>query len=292
MIKSMTGYGSAEGTGFDKKVTVEVRSVNHRYNDINIKIPRAYAYAEDEVRKVLSDFVSRGKTDVFINIESISGDIGEISVNLNVARGYYNALAVLKNEFNIKEEISLSGLTKFLDIFKIETAEEDSDGIIKLIGETAAEAAEAFTKMRLTEGDRLCEDVSGQADLLEKVVDSIEKRSPVIVSEYQKRLESRMKEILVSIPVDENRLMNEVAVFADKINVNEEIIRLRSHISQLRKFLKASEPVGRKLDFLVQELNREVNTIGSKSSDLDVARLIIDAKAIIEKIREQIQNIE
>ncbi|MBE7025622.1 MAG: YicC family protein [Ruminococcaceae bacterium] len=292
MIKSMTGYGSGECVGCDKKFTVEIRSVNHRYSDINIKTPRSYAFAEDIMRKTLTRYVNRGKVDVFLSVEGINGDSGEVFVNMDIAGGYYTALEKLRETFGISDKVTLRELSRFSDIFTLQRAEEDIEKITALIGEATEAAARAFTGMREREGEQLFADLSEHTDAMEAMVDTLEVRTPQIVSEYAARLEARIREVLGTVPVDEGRLLNEVAVFADKVNVNEEMIRLRSHIMQMREFLQASEPIGRKMDFLVQEMNREINTVGSKSNDLEVARLVIDIKAIIEKLREQIQNVE
>ena len=292
MIKSMTGYGSAERIGCDKKFTVEIRSVNHRYSDVNVKTPRSFAFAEDVIRKTLGKEISRGKVDVFLSVEGINGDTGQVFVNLDIARGYYDALLKLKETLGFSEEIELKDVSRFSDVFTLQKAEEDTDAILEIIAETAKDAVGAFTRMRKEEGAELFRDLSGNTDELEKIVFDIEERSPQIVTEYKERLETRIREILENVDVDEGRLLNEVAFFADKVNVNEELKRLKSHISQMRAFLDADEPVGRKMDFLIQEMNREVNTIGSKSNDLDVARMVIDCKAVIEKLREQVQNVE
>lgn len=292
MIKSMTGYGSGERIGCDKKFTVEIRSVNHRYSDINVKTPRSYAFAEDAMRKALAKFVSRGKVDVFLSVEGINGDSGEVFVNMDIAGGYFAALEKLRETFSISSPVTLQELARFSDIFTLQRAEEDTEAITALIREATEAAAEAFAAMREREGKQLFADLSEQTNSMEALVDQLEERTPKIVSEYAARLEARIREILDAVPVDEGRLLNEVAVFADKVNVNEELIRLRSHILQMREFLQAKEPIGRKMDFLIQEMNREINTVGSKSNDLEVARLVIDIKAIIEKLREQIQNVE
>jgi len=292
MIKSMTGYGSGEKIGCDKKFTVEIRSVNHRYSDINVKTPRSYAFAEDAMRKALTKYVSRGKVDVFLSVEGMNGESGEVFVNMDIAGGYYTALEKLRSTFSIASPVTLQELSRFSDIFTLQRAEEDTEAITALICEATKAAAEAFTAMREREGEQLFADLSEQTDSMEALVDQLEERTPKIVSEYAARLQARIREILDSVTVDEGRLLNEVAIFADKVNVNEELIRLRSHILQMREFLQAKEPIGRKMDFLIQEMNREINTVGSKSNDLEVARLVIDIKAIIEKLREQIQNVE
>ncbi len=292
MIKSMTGYGSAERTGCNKKFTVEIRSVNHRYSDINVKTPRSYAFLEDAIRKVLGKGISRGKVDVYLSVENVSGEAGEVSVNLDIAKGYFEALSSLRETLGLSDVISLRDVARFSDVFSVERAEEDTEAVEALVCEAAREAVEAHAAMREKEGEQLFADLAGNTDAMEALVGEVEARAPKIISEYQARLEARMREILENVPIDEGRVLSEVAIFADKVNVNEELIRLRSHIMQMRSFLQAIEPIGRKMDFLVQEMNREINTIGSKSNDLEVARLVIDVKAVIEKLREQIQNVE
>ncbi len=292
MIKSMTGYGSGERIGCDKKFTVEIRSVNHRYSDINVKTPRSFVFAEDTMRKTLSRHISRGKVDVFLSVEGINGESGEVFVNMEIAKGYYAALNQLREAFDIDTPIALRDVSRFSDVFTLQRAEVDTEKMAELIKEATDDAALAFSAMREKEGEQLSKDLSENTDAMEALVAEVENRTPKIVTEYKARLEARMREILDSVPVDEGRLLNEVAIFADKVNVNEELIRLRSHIMQMRQFLLASEPIGRKMDFLIQEMNREINTVGSKSNDLEVARLVIDIKAVIEKLREQVQNVE
>ena len=292
MIKSMTGYGSAERTGCNKKFTVEIRSVNHRYSDVNVKTPRSYAFLEEAIRKVLGKGISRGKVDVFLSVEGLNGETGAVSVNMDIAKGYYAALSELREALDVTDTITLRDIARFSDVFSVERAEENAEEVTALVCEAAKEAVLAHGAMREKEGAELFRDLSGNTDALEKLVDEVEARTPKIVSEYRARLEARMREILENVAIDEGRLLNEVAIFADKVNVNEELIRLRSHIKQMRAFLEAEEPIGRKMDFLVQEMNREINTIGSKSNDLAVAKLVIDIKAVIEKLREQIQNVE
>ena len=292
MIKSMTGYGAATQTGCGKKFTVEIKSVNHRYSDISVKTPRNYAFLEETVKKALSEYISRGKTDVYITVETIEGTEGEVLLNMPMARSYYTALENLRDGLSIDGEIKIEHLTRFSDIFTVIKPEEDTDEISAIVLRAAKNAAEAFVEMRSVEGARLAEDMLSELEVIASYVDEVEKASPRVIEEYTQRMRERMKEILGSFPVDEGRLLNEVAVFADKVNVNEEIVRLKSHIKQMRTMLGADTPVGKKLDFLIQEMNREVNTIGSKSNDLKILGRVIDLKACIEKIREQVQNIE
>lgn len=292
MIKSMTGYGNGECIDCEKKFTVEIRSVNHRYSDFNIKLPRSMSFAEDAIRKTLSRWIARGKVDVFLSVEGLAGDTGQVSVNMEIAKGYYEALTTLSEKFDFHDGVSLSTLASFSDVFKLQRPDEDQDAMQKAIISATEAAAEKFTAMRITEGEQLYTVLCGITDEIEALLKEIEIRAPKIAAEYAGRLEARMKELLGAVPVDENRLLNEVAIYADKVDVHEETARLHSHISQMRQFLQASEPVGRKMDFLMQEMNREANTIGSKTNDLTVARYVIDIKAAIEKLREQVQNVE
>lgn len=292
MIKSMTGYGVSQAADFGRRFTVEIRSVNHRYSDINVKTPRNYGYLEDTVRKCLSSYVSRGKVDVFITVEAIAGIEGEVMLNPSMAKGYFEALCDLKKELELQDDIKIEHMTRFSDIFSVIKAQDNNDEIVNLISKIAADAAEGFTEMRAAEGKKLYEDMISGLEDIKKDVAQIEQQAPKIVEQYQRRLTDRMTELLDAHPIDEGRLLNEVAIFADRVNVNEELVRLKSHIQQMTGLLEASEPVGRKLDFLIQEMNREINTIGSKSNDISVARKVIDIKSGIEKLREQTQNIE
>ena len=292
MIKSMTGYGAAREVGAGKKFTVEIKSVNHRYSDVSVKTPRNYSYLEEIIKKCLSGYISRGKVDVFISVENIEGSDGEVLLNTPLAKSYYSALEALKETLSLDDEIKIEHLTRFSDIFTVVKSEEDTDEITSIVVKATEEAAKAFVAMRETEGARLSESMLAELDVISSYVDEIEKASPRVISDYTSRMRERMSEILGSVPVNEGILLNEVAVFADKVNVNEEIVRLKSHIKQMRSLLHSDEPVGKKLDFLIQEMNREVNTTGSKSNDIDIVKRVIDLKASIEKIREQVQNIE
>lgn len=292
MIKSMTGYGSAQAVGCGKRFSVEIKSVNHRYSDINVKVPRNYGYLDEAVRKTVSGFIARGKVDVYIGIEAIEGDLGDVTLNIEMAKGYFEALSKMAEELKIKEKVGISHLASFPDIFNVVKKEDDADEITSLVSEAAENAAMAFSAMRAREGEKLYEDLTGGLLSIEECVNYIEERSPGVVEDYSRRLRERMQELLGDYPVDEAMLLNEVAIFSDKVNTNEEIVRLKSHISQMRELLKSEEPVGRKLDFLIQEMNREANTIGSKSNDINITKAVIEIKAGIEKLREQIQNVE
>lgn len=294
MIKSMTGYGNGASECEGKEFTVEIRSVNHRYSDLNVKYPRAYSFAEDAVRKRVGQYVKRGKVDVFITVENTEASLSGVKVDVNLAKSYLSAMRTLGEELNLPLGESLNPLVflRIPDVFLPDKPEENQEEILAALISALDKALENFDKMRRTEGEKLKEDMSAHLDVIEGLTASIEERAPKIVQEYMQRIRLRMEELLGEVSVDENRLLNEVAVFSDRIDVNEEIVRLKSHISQMREMLCSPEPVGRKLDFLIQEMNREINTTGSKSNDLEIAKLVIEVKAEIEKLREQCQNIE
>ena len=292
MIKSMTGYGCAEDIVLSKRFTLEIKSVNHRYSDINVKVPRSYTFLEEKIKKCVAKYITRGKCDVFLSVEAIEGAQGEVSLNAALAKSYYDALSQLKEQFGLKDDIKIENLTRFQDIFNVIKAEEDTEAIENTVLEIADKAGEAFNKMRALEGEKLYDDLSGGLNLLSSHVDDIKERSPQIVKEYSERLREKMHDILGNYPVDEGRLLNEVAVFSDKVDINEELVRMKSHISQMAELIKSDVPVGKKLDFIIQEMNREANTMGSKSSDLEALKTVIEMKSCIEKLREQVQNVE
>ncbi len=292
MIKSMTGYGCAEETVLSKRFTVEIKSVNHRYSDINVKVPRSYTFLEEPIKKCVAKYITRGKCDVYLSVENIEGASGDVSVNSALAKSYYDALLSLKEQFSLKDDIKIENLTRFQDIFNVVKAEEDADAISEAVLSITESAGKAFNKMRETEGEKLYDDLSSGLSLLSKHVDNIKERSPQIVREYSEKLREKMHDILGNYPVDEGRLLNEVAVFSDKVDINEELVRMKSHISQMSELIKSDIPVGKKLDFVIQEMNREANTMGSKSSDLEALRTVIEMKSCIEKLREQVQNVE
>ncbi len=292
MIKSMTGYGSAKGSSGKLEITVELRSVNNRFLDCSVKLPRVYTCLEDAVKARVQKSISRGKVDVFITIDaSKAGDV-VIEVNEPVADAYMNALRQLSERYNLPNDASAVSLSHMQDVLSVRKSETDLDALARDIDGILAAAIEDFNSMRVREGERLYEDISARAAEIERLVGLAEERSPQTVAEYRQRLEARLREVLENSAVDETRIVTEAAIFADKTAVAEETVRLRSHLSQLRALLNSDEPVGRKLDFLVQEFNREANTIGSKGNDVQMARIVVDLKAEIEKIREQIQNVE
>ena len=292
MVKSMTGYGRARETLNGRDITVEVRSVNNRYLDCTVKVPRTYIFVEDAVKSRVQKAVSRGKVDVFITIDATAADETVVAVNEPLARGYYEALTKLREMFALEGELSAATLAKFPDVLTVTKAEEDLESVAGDICAVLHGALEAYNTMRTAEGAKLCEDIDGRVTTIETVVGKVEERSPQTVAAYREKLLARMQEVLQSTTVDESRILTEAAIFADKIAVDEETVRLRSHIAQLRTMLRSEQPVGRKLDFLIQEVNRECNTIGSKCNDLTIAQDVVNMKAEVEKIREQVQNIE
>ena len=292
MVKSMTGYGRARQERNGRNITVEVRSVNNRYLDCTVKMPRAYIFAEDAMKALVQKYISRGKVDVFVTVDAVTADQTVVQVNEPLARSYYQALSRLWEMFSLEDELSASTLARFPDVLAVTKAEEDLEMISADICAVLEEALTAHRQMRSVEGEKLFSDIAGRADTIESVGAKVEERSPQTVSEYRARLEAKMREVLQSTTIDESRILTEAAIFADKIAVDEETVRLRSHLSQLRTMLSGDEPVGRKLDFLIQEVNRECNTIGSKCNDLTIARDVVNMKAEVEKIREQVQNIE
>lgn len=292
MVKSMTGYGRARETLNKRDITVEVRSVNNRYLDCAVKMPRAYIFAEDAIKARVQKAVSRGKVDVFVTIDTSAADVTVVAVNEPLARGYYEALMQLKTTFSMDGDVSPVALAKFPDVLTVTKADEDVETVSADICQVLDKALAAYNEMRAVEGRKLAEDISGRVNTIEAVVGEVEERSPQTVAAYRERLEGKMREVLQSTTIDEGRILTEAAIFADKIAVDEETVRLRSHIAQLRDMLCSEQPIGRKLDFLIQEVNRECNTIGSKCNDLTITQDVVNMKAEVEKIREQVQNIE
>ena len=292
MVKSMTGYGRAREMRNGRDITVEVRSVNNRYLDCTVKMPRAYIFAEDRMKARVQQAISRGKVDVFVTIDASAADEAVVAVNEPLARGYYEALTRLKTTFSLPGEVTPEVLAKFPDVLAVTKAEEDVEAIAADICAVLDDALASYNAMRAVEGEKLAADVAGRITTIEAVVGKVEERSPQTVAAYRQRLEAKMQEVLQSTTIDESRILTEAAIFADKIAVDEETVRLRSHIAQLQAMLVSGEPVGRKLDFLIQEVNRECNTIGSKCNDLTIAQDVVNMKAEVEKIREQVQNME
>lgn len=292
MIKSMTGYGKSEQTIDSLNVTVEIKSVNHRYFEFSARVPREYGFLEEKLKKYCNSLITRGKVECYVSVEDLEEREMEVNVNETLAAGYVKALKELSERFGLKDDISAVMLSRYPDVITLHKASEDEERIWNAVKTVAETAVSKFIEMRETEGSKLRGDILSRADYIIECVEFIEGRSPETVREYNEKLKQRMKELLGDAAVDEQRLLNEAAIYADKIAVDEETVRLRSHISQLREFMNSSEAIGRKLDFLVQEINREANTIGSKAQDVDIAKKVIAIKAEVEKIREQVQNIE
>ena len=292
MIKSMTGYGSGKAEAGTKTFTVEIKSVNSRYSDFSIKMPRIYTFMEDAIRKTASARINRGKVDIYVNVETNGEDDSVVKVNTALAREYLAGLKTLSEELAVSTNVTAETFLRIPDVFTVDKADVDEEIISRAIISALSEALDGFDAMRIAEGEKLVCDLKEHPRFIANATAEVEKRSPEIVTEYRQRIEERMRDILGSATYDETRLLTEVAIFSDKVNVNEETVRLRSHVDQFTKMLDEGGSVGRKIDFLIQEMNREINTIGSKSNDLDIARIVIDVKAEIEKLREQIQNVE
>lgn len=292
MIRSMTGYGRAEGNADGMHIVVELKSVNHRYFEYAARLPYGYGFLDERLKALLQTKISRGKVDVGVWITTVDAPGSEVAVNFDLAEGYIKALRALSERFSLREDISAVTLARYPDVLTVTKATLDEDAVWAAVAPIAEAAVEKFTEMRTREGEKLREDVLGRAETILTAVGEVEKQSPQTVQRHMGKVQARMRELLDGANVDEQRLLTEAALFADKIAVAEETVRLRSHIAQLQQMLAGDEAIGRKLDFLVQEMNREANTIGSKAQDAAMARIVVDIKAEIEKIREQIQNIE
>ena len=292
VLKSMTGYGRNEAIVGGKKILCEIKSVNHRYSDYSIKVPKYYGFLEDKVREFVSKHVSRGKVDVYIGIESYGEVDKEIVVNKELAKSYIEALCNLRDEFDLRDDISVNSVSRYPDIFVLERKEEDEEEIWESVKTVLEPALESFTAMRMREGERIQKDLEMRVEYMKTLAEKIDERSPETVKEYRDRLYERIKEVLDDKDIDEQRVLTEVAIFADKVSVNEEMVRLPGHFEEFYTICASGEPAGRKLDFLIQEINREINTTGSKASDIEIAKIVVDLKAETEKLREQVQNIE
>ena len=292
MIKSMTGYGRAREMLHKRDITVEVRSVNNRYLDCTVKMPRMYGFAEDAVKQHVQKAISRGKVDVFITVDASAADVAKVTVNRELAAQYAAALGELAEVCGTEPHVTPETLSRFPDVLTVTKADEDLETVSADLCAVLDEALQAYNAMRAVEGAKLAEDIGNRLTYIENYTSQVEKRSPETVAEYRAKLTARMQEVLQSTTIDEQRILTEAAIYADKVAVDEETVRLRSHIAQLRTMLKSDQPVGRKLDFLIQEVNRECNTIGSKCSDLTIAQDVVNMKAEVEKMREQVQNVE
>ena len=291
-IKSMTGFGRSEVSDEYRKITVEMKSVNHRYLDVNIKMPKKLNFFDASIRNLLKEYMQRGKVDIFITYEDTSDNNVNVSYHHEIAAEYLKYLRQMSQEFGIDDDIRVSTLSRYPEIFTLDDVEIDEEGIWKLLEKAVREACEGFVETRIKEGENLRTDLISKLNGMLEVVDFIEERSPQIITEYRENLKNRVSEMLADSKIDESRILTEVTIFADKICVDEELVRLRSHIETVKNTLMGGGGIGRKLDFLAQEMNREANTILSKANDLEVSNRGIELKTEIEKIREQIQNIE
>lgn len=292
MIKSMTGYGSAKGTAAGLRLSVELKSVNNRYLDVSVKLPRTLLFAEEPIRSAVAKHITRGKVDVFVTADTSEADCTEVRVNEPLLRGYIAALSDVRSKYNLTDDMTLMNLCRLPDVLSTERRELDTDELTSGLLAILEEALNGYDAMRRTEGLKLRDDVLARIEEIGRLTGIVEERAPQTVAEYRARLEQKLREMLDGLPVDDARVLTECAIFADRIAVDEETVRLRSHLSQLKGMAEGESPIGRKMDFLIQELNRESNTIGSKCQSADIARVVVDLKAEIEKIREQIQNVE
>lgn len=292
MIKSMTGFGRCEVQKDSRKFTVELKSVNHRYLDVNIRMPKKLNFFETAIRTLLKSYANRGKVDIFITYEDLSQTQVSVKYNAALAAEYMKYLKQMEDEFGLENDVRVSTLSRYPEVFTMEEQSEDEEELWNGLKEALEGAFTQFVETRKTEGENLKKDITSKLDLLSEQIGFIEERSPQIVAEYRAKLEDKMKELLADTQIEENRIASEVILFADKICTDEEVVRLKSHISHMRNTLEEKDEIGRKLDFIAQEMNREANTILSKANDIEVSDRAISLKTEIEKIREQIQNIE
>ncbi len=292
MIKSMTGYGRAVETVNGREFTVEIRSVNNRYLDCSVRLPRILSFGEDAVKQAVKQAVSRGKVDVFITVRSEGVDEVQVSLNTSVLEGYLTAMRQMVTEYGVADDISAASVSRLPEVFVIEKPQVDEEQLLGDLMQVVAKALEGYDAMRCTEGQALDRDLRSRGQTILQLVEKVESGNAQTVVDYRARLEAKLKEILANTAIDESRILTEAAIFADKVAVDEETVRLRSHLQQMNTMLSGGGAVGRKLDFLLQEMNREANTIGSKCTDVNLARVVVDIKAELEKIREQTQNIE
>ncbi|MBQ7778489.1 MAG: YicC family protein [Oscillibacter sp.] len=293
MIKSMTGYGRARMELNKRDITVEVRSVNNRYLDCTVKMPRMYIFAEEAIKGRVQKAISRGKVDVFISVDASAADVAKVTVNQELAASYAAAMNELAGVCGMQEyRVTPETLSRFPDVLTVTKADEDLETVSADLCTVLDEALAAYNAMRATEGAKLAEDIASRLTSIENYTSQVEARSPETVAEYRAKLTARMQEVLQSTSIDAQRILTEAAIYADKVAVDEETVRLRSHVAQLRTMLLSDEPMGRKMDFLIQEVNRESNTIGSKCNDVAIAQVVVGLKGEVEKMREQVQNIE
>lgn len=292
MIKSMTGYGCAKGIVDGLEVSIELKSVNNRYLDASVRLPRSFLFAEEAIKSKVQSHISRGKVDVFVSVDaSQAGDL-TVKVNESLLKGYLDAIGHISEEYNLPRDLTALSVSRFPDVLSVEKKDLDAEAISAGILDIAEQALRDFDLMRLREGEKLRDDVLSRLETISSLVEIVESKAPETVADYRRRLEQKMAEVLGSTGIDENRILAEAAIFADHIAVDEETVRLRSHMAQLETMINGNSPTGRKIDFLIQEFNREANTIGSKCQNSQIAHIVVDLKSEIEKIREQIQNIE
>ena len=292
MIKSMTGYGGAKGSAEGLSVSIELKSVNNRYLDVSVKLPRTMLFAEEPIKAAVGRHISRGKVDVFVTVDQSASDDMEVRVNEPLLKGYIEALSAAAEKFGLQNDMTVMSLCRLPDVLSTDRREIDSGALMTGITEILERALTEYDAMRLRDGEKLRDDVLARLETISRLTGVVEENAPKTVAEYRARLEQKLQEVLATANIDESRVLTEAAIFADKIAVDEETVRLRSHISQLRGLTNGESPAGRKMDFLIQELNREANTIGSKCQNADIAHVVVELKAEIEKIREQIQNVE
>ena len=292
MVKSMTGFGRCETEVNGRRITVEMKSVNHRYFEFSCRTSRGYSFLEDKLKKYVSTKVARGKVDMYVSVTESEDSEVNVTINKPLASGYVNAIKTLATEYNIPDDLSVSVLSRYSDIFQIHKEEQDEEQVFNDVKVALDVALDGFLSMREAEGEKLKDDVLSRVDTIMSIVSEIEERSPLTVEEYRQKLTKRITDMLSGAQIDEQRILTEAAIFADKVAVDEETVRLRSHFEQMKTFFKTGAPIGRKLDFIVQEMNREANTIGSKVTDSVLAHKVVDIKSEIEKVRGQIQNME
>jgi len=293
LIKSMTSFGRAQSEeGKESCFSIEMKSVNHRYLDINIRIPRMMLALEEKIRNIISKKLNRGKVDIFVNYKNYGNNVGNANLNMKLAREYYECLKQIQAELNVIDDISITKIARLPDVISLDEPEENLDNIFSEISPLVESALNLMEEMRIREGEKLKSDILSKVQIIDNYVEEIEKIADNIPKNYKKKLEERLNELLAGVDIDESRVALEVAILSDKASVDEEITRLRSHLSQMKSTLDLDEPVGRKLDFIIQEMNREANTIASKSIDISMTNKVIEVKNTIEKIREQVQNIE
>ena len=292
MIKSMTGYGSAKGVVDGLEISVELKSVNNRYLDTSVRLPRSFLFAEDLVKSLVQKHISRGKVDVFVNVDASQAGDMTVRVNEGLLKAYLEAIDHIAEEYQLQKDLTAMSVSRIPDVLSVEKKDLDAEAISAGMGVIVDQALADFDAMRLREGEKLRDDVLSRLQTISSLVEFVERKAPETVAEYRRRLEQKMAEVLDTSGIDENRILAEAAIFADHIAVDEETVRLRSHMAQLETMIRGNSPTGRKIDFLIQEFNREANTIGSKCQNSDIAHVVVDLKSEIEKIREQIQNIE